>query len=200
MTKSTWLLLLGVLLATSYRKPRRGSTFKQWSKDDCEAFRDAIQPLGVPIDSALQVYAAESGLNPAASSGIAWGLCQATAPTLRAVGWFNNHKTAKEFGTLSVELQSPWISQILAMQLRTTGMKSISPLDLYVLNFSPAAAKSGANVIYSAPSKEYMANKSLDAAGKGYIDRADLQRALDRARQSQAYQITSEQFRTLGVK
>lgn len=196
MTKSTWLLLLGVVLVASRSKPRR-STFKQWSRADAEAFRDAVEPLGVPVDSALQVYAAESGLNPAASSGIAWGLCQATARTLRAVGWFNSHKTAKEFGTLSVELQSPWISQILAMQLRTTGMRSVGPLDLYVLNFSPAAAKSGANVIYSAPSKEYDANKPLDAAGKGYIERADLQRALDRAKQSEAYKTTAEQLRQL---
>lgn len=189
-----------VLVGIAMRGAKRGakpSTFRGWSDNDAKAFADELTPLGIPLDAILQVYAAESGLDPKASSGIAWGLCQAIEPTLKGAGWFASHKKAAEFGKLTVAQQAPWLANIVASQIRMIGFTPKNAVDFYAANFNPSAARAKADVMYRAPSAAYEANRNLDRAKKGYIDRADLAAALDRARAGRPYLETSEQLRRL---
>jgi hypothetical protein len=141
----------------------------EWSDDDAKAFVAAVKAAGVPVDAALNVYAAESGLDPQASSGIAWGLAQFVGKTLKGLGW---QRSAAEFGGLSVAEQAPWITKLLKAQVAMLGRVPSSALDLYVLNFWPAAARAGYDVILvrdSRVAKEraaYEANKASIANAK----------------------------------
>jgi hypothetical protein len=174
----------------------------QWSDDDAKAFVSHVQALGVPLEAALQVYAAESGLDPQASSGIAWGLAQFTGKTLKWLGW---QRSAAEFGGLTVAEQAPWIGKLLKAQVAMLGRVPNSALDLYVLNFWPKAARAGYDVILVRDSREaqeraaYEANKGFDRASKGYITRGDLQTALDRVVHLPALAKVQEQIRRLAA-
>lgn len=174
----------------------------EWSDDDALAFTAAVKAAGVPVEAALQVYAAESGLDPQASSGIAWGLAQFVGKTLKGLGW---QRSAAEFGGLSVAEQAPWIAKLLKQQVAILGRVPSSALDLYVLNFWPAAARAGYDVVLvrdSQVAKErqaYAANKNLDRAGKGYITRGDLQTSLDRVVHLPALGRVQAQIRRLAA-
>jgi hypothetical protein len=192
-----------VLVGIAMRGAKRGakpSAFKPWSDNDAQTFLDELTPLGIPIDALLQVYAAESGLDPKASSGIAWGLCQAIEPTLKGAGWFASHKKASEFGQLTVAQQAPWLANIVASQIRMIGFVPKNATDFYAANFNPSAARAKADVMYSAPSTAYTKNRNLDQSAKGFINRADLAAALARARAGRPYLETSEQLRRLNAK
>lgn len=181
------------------RMPRPGV---EWSDDDALAFTTAVRAAGVPVDVALHVYAAESGLDPQASSGISWGLAQFIGKTLKGLGW---QRSAAEFGGLSVAEQAPWITKLLRDQVRMLGRVPSSALDLYVLNFWPAAARAGYDVILvrdSQVAKEreaYEANKGFDRQRKGYITRGDLQAALDRVVHLPALGRVQAQIRRLAA-
>ena len=174
----------------------------EWSDDDARAFTAAVKAANVPVEAALQVYAAESGLDPQASSGIAWGLAQFVGPTLKGLGW---QRSAAEFGGLSVAEQAPWIAKLLRQQVAMLGRVPSSALDLYILNFWPAAARAGYDVILvrdSQVAKErqaYAKNKGLDRAGKGYITRGDLQTSLDRVVHLPALGRVQAQIRRLAA-
>lgn len=185
--------------AGAKRRPRPNV---EWSDDDAKAFVAAVKAAAVPVDLALQVYAAESGLDPQASSGIAWGIAQFTGRTLKSFGW---QRSAAEFGGLSVAEQAPWITQLLKSQVSMLGRVPSSALDLYVLNFWPAAARAGYDVILVRDSREarerqaYEKNKGFDRAGKGYITRADLQSSLDRVVHLPALGRVKDQIRRLAA-
>lgn len=194
-------LLVGlVLVGIAFRGAKRGarpSQFRRWSDHDASAFVDALTGLGVPIEALLAVYAAESGLDPKATSGISWGLCQAIESTLRDVGWFAKHKRAAEFGQLTVAEQAPWVARVVAYQIRMIGYTPKDALELYVANFSPMAARARADVIYRSGSAAYDKNRSLDVDRKGYIAKSDLARALERAVKSEPYLVTLPQVQRL---
>ena len=181
------------------RMPRPGV---EWSDDDARAFVAAVKAANVPVEAALNVYAAESGLDPQASSGIAWGLAQFVGRTLKGLGW---QRSGAEFGGLSVAEQAPWITRLLKSQVAMLGRAPSSALDLYVLNFWPAAARAGYDVILvrdSRVAKEreaYAKNKNLDRAGKGYITRGDLQTSLDRVVHLPALGRVQAQIRRLAA-
>jgi hypothetical protein len=161
-----------------------------WSDAEMSAFVDAVGQTGVPVAAALAVYVAESGLDPHASSGAAWGLCQAQGAILRAVGWT---RSPSDFADLSVAAQAPWIAKILRAQAGGIGFVPKTALELYVANFSPAAAASHAEIIYRKDARSageranYASNKGLDKGGKGCIDRHDLAAVLARAEGSAIY-------------
>ena len=85
-----------------------------------------VESIGVPAETALLVYAAETNLDPHASSGIAWGLPQMIGTTLKAIGWGSK---PSDFGVLSVAMQAPWIAKLLALQARIIGFVPKDPLD-----------------------------------------------------------------------
>src|SRR5512139_1630574 len=124
------VILVGfVLVGLTLRSSRRGyraTSRVVWSDHDARTFVEQLEPLGVPLAALLKVYTAESGLDPRASSGIAWGLCQAIGSTLRSVGW---SKPPREFGTLTVAQQAPWLAKILASQIRMIGFTPTNSLD-----------------------------------------------------------------------
>jgi len=206
------LVLVGlVVFGASKRLPlptgktgakRRPRVDVQWSDEDARAFVAHVQALGVPLEAALQVYASESGLDPQASSGIAWGLAQFTGKTLKGLGW---QRSAAEFGGLSVAEQAPWIGKLLKAQMAMLGRVPSSALDLYVLNFWPKAARAKYDVILVRDSREalerqaYEKNKGLDRTGKGYITRGDLQTALDRVVHLPALGRVQAQIRRLAA-
>lgn len=191
---AAFVVLVGVAYRSRKGRGARPSQFVRWSDHDMGTFIEQVAPLGVPMDAVLQVYAAESGLDPKASSGPAWGLCQAIESTLKGAGW---QRRPSEFGKLSVAQQAPWIARILASQIRMIGFVPTNALDLYVANFSPLAARNHSDKIYSAPSVNYQKNSGLDRAKKGYIDRADMAAALKRAEALPAYQTALEQLQRL---
>lgn len=191
-------LALAALLAASVGSGKRLPRRHEWSDADLRAFRDAVGLSGVPLEAALAVYAAESGLDPAASSGVAWGLPQAQGPLLRAAG-FTAHPSA--FARLSVAEQAPIIGRILRLQSRSIGYVPSSAVELYRANFSPAAARARAHVIYrrSEPSERaaYEANRALDVNRTGQITLDDLARVVARAQRSEAYQRVLRQMHAL---
>jgi len=151
-----------------------------------EKFKDVMP---APAETALLVYAAETGLDPKASSGIAWGLPQMLGATLKTIGW-----TAKpsDFSALSVSLQAPWIAKLLALQSRIIGFVPKDPLDLYVANFKPSAATNRDEILYVKGSDAYAKNYRLDRKNKGYISRADLDERLQIAKQMTIYRQAIE--------
>jgi hypothetical protein len=177
------LLLMGIR-GGSAGKRRPTEAGSRWSDEDMRAFLGATSAAGVPYDIVLEVYASESGLDPAASSGSAWGLPQMIERTLRGVGWTNG---GPAFGALSVAQQAPYIARLLKSQRNALGRVPRDAVDLYAVNFYPEAAKRGDDVLIVRDSKvakerqAYSKNAGLDWDHKGWIDRNDLKRALDRA-------------------
>ena len=123
--KEAWFLLaLAVLLnfGGGSTPRRRGSGAKgskampyNWTDADMLAFIANVGPLGIPLADSLLVYTSESGLNPAATSGIAYGLCQLTQIAAKQIGWT---RPLAEFGTLSVTDQAPWIALLQSAQIK----------------------------------------------------------------------------------
>lgn len=177
---------------SSKRKGALGGV--RWTDAEFQAFRRAVEPTGVPVPVALQVYAAESGLNPKATSGAAWGIPQMIESTLRAVGW---GPPPADFARLSAAGQAPWIGKLLAMQIKQIGFVPKTATDLYVANFSPLAASNHSDVIYRKGSQAYDANFQLDHGQKGYINRADLALRLGQAENDPAYRAALEQWERL---
>lgn len=157
-----------------------------------------MEPTGIEPEHALLVYAAESRLNPAAANRAAWGLPQAQAPLLRALGWQDEPSA---FARLTVAQQAPWIRRILESQIRDIGYTPASALELYTANFSPLAAREKRWVIYSRddPSQTdfYNSNRNLDREKKGYITTGDLDRVLHHVEKLGIYKRTLEQLRRL---
>ena len=195
--KGAWILLALVVLTVGVKtvpKRRGGKASKgvvQWSDGDMQAFVDEVRPLGIPLADSLLVYTAESGLDPTASSGIAWGLPQLTQISAKQIGWT---RPLRDFGTLTVAQQAPWIAKLQASQIRMIGYTPKNALELYVANFSPKAAAARSEVIYRRGTASYTKNANLDRDHKGYIAAADLKVALDRARSSTTYQNAVKQL------
>ena len=195
-----WALLLGLLLSRSSGKRRAKDV--TWSDDDMKAFVKAVDAAGVPLDAAFEVYASESGLDPAASSGNAWGIAQITGQTLRGLGYPSD---GASFGGLSVAEQAPWIGRLLKSQVAYLGYKPRDAVDLYAVNFWPKAAKTREEVILVRDSKDareagaYRANAGLDRAKKGTITRDDLRVSLQKIARLPALARAREQARRLAA-
>jgi hypothetical protein len=159
-------------------------------------FAHTIKQTGVPVEAALAVYTSESNLNPAAVSLTnASGLAQIMPATLRDIGYSD---TPAEFRKLGVADQAPWVQKLLEYQIKIIGFTPKKALDLYVANFSPAAARSKSFVIYDskkpAELAAYNANSGLDSKGKGNIDRNDLAAYLRSWVDSDTYRRALEQL------
>lgn len=181
------LLLLFVFARRRGAKAPRG-TFT-WSEHDMREFVRELEPLGIPLEESLLVYTAESGLDPRASSGIAYGIPQLTAIAAKQIGWT---RPLREFGTLTVAQQAPWIARLQAAQIRQIGYTPKNALELYVANLSPKAARERADVIYREGTDNYAKNASLDRGHKGYIAPSDLSVQIDAARSSAVYKRALE--------
>lgn len=207
MARSTpnlgWLVLLGLfLLAKGDGKVRPSAARGRWSDDDMRAFLAAVVPTGVPVDAVLHVYASESGLDPQASSGIAWGIAQFTEQTLRGLGWKGS---GPSFGSLSVAEQAPYVGRLLKSQANYLGFVPRDAVDLYAVNFWPESARRRDDVILmrdSQVAKErnaYAKNRDLDRDKKGWISRGDLAVSLARTEKSPVLLAAQQQARRLAA-
>lgn len=198
--KGGWIVLALVVLTVGVKtipKRRGGKASKgvvRWSDAEMQAFIDQVRPLGIPLADSLLVYTAESGLDPSASSGIAWGIPQLTQISAKQVGWT---RPLREFGTLTAAQQAPWIAKLQAAQIRMIGYTPKDALELYVANLSPKAAAARSEVIYRQGTDAYTKNANLDRDHKGYIAAADLKVSLDRARSTTTYQDAVKQMERL---
>ena len=159
-------------------------------------FMDEVASLGLVPEDVLAVYTAESGLDPAATSDSAFGIPQLTRDTAKAIGWQGN---VRDFAKLSVADQIPWITKLLAAQIRSIGYVPANALELYVANFSPRAARDRDNVLYRAGSAAYdnPTNRRLDRENKGFISSDDLAVSLRQAQNSAVYLAAIEQVRRI---
>lgn len=192
------MALLLIWFSQSKPKRRGRAAGPPWTDEEMFTFNNYVKGTLVPTDAALLVYTAESNLDPSASSGIAWGLAQITAPTLREIGWTDK---AADFGKLGVADQAPWIAKLLQYQSKSIGFTPSNALDLFVANLSPAAAAKKSITIYdgSVPSQAeaYKKNKGLDRAHKGYITRNDLNAVLTELETSETYMRAIDQLRRM---
>ena len=198
--KGGWIVLALVVLTLGAKTipTRRGAKASRgvmrWTDSEMRTFIAEIGPTGVLLEDALQVYTAESGLDPQASSGIAWGIPQLTQIAAKQIGWT---RPLREFGSLTVSQQIPWIAKLIASQIRMIGYTPKTALELYVANFSPKAAAARSEVIYRQGMPSYTKNANLDRDHKGYIAASDLKVALDRARSTTTYQEALKQLERL---
>jgi len=198
--KGAWILLALVVLTVGVKtvpKRRGGKASRsvvKWTDNDMQRFMDEVRPLGIPLADSLLVYTAESGLDPTASSGIAFGVPQLTQIAAKQIGWT---RPLREFGTLTVAEQAPWIAKLQASQIRMIGYTPKDALELYVANLSPKAAAARSEVIYRQGTDAYTKNANLDRDHKGYIAAADLKVSLDRARSTTTYQDAVKQMERL---
>lgn len=200
MELSREVVIFGLVLVFFSQKRRKGTLMRPlgpaWSDDDMFVFANYVKQTGVPVENALAVYTAESNLNPAAVSPTnASGLAQIMPATLKDIGYTD---TPADFRKLGVADQAPWIQRLLEYQTKIIGFTPANALDLYVANFSPAAARSKAFVIYDgkvpAQAAAYAANKGLDRMHKGNIDRNDLANYLRSWVDSDTYRRAIEQL------
>lgn len=200
--KEGWIVLAIVVLTLGAKTipQRRGARASRgvmrWTDAEMRTFIDQLKPIGVPLADALLVYTAESGLDPKASSGIAFGVPQITQIAAKQIGWT---RPLREFGGLTVAQQVPWIAKLQAAQIRMIGYTPKTALELYVANLSPRAAAARTERIYDGGTAAYAANRNLDRDRKGYIAAADLQVSLDRAKSTTTYQDALAQLSRLDV-
>ena len=140
------------------------------------AFFPALSALaeswGVPPSWPLAALYLESRFNPQAhrAGSSFWGLSQLnTDDVQRYAGDPNGYLNlaASEQLTLAI---GPWYTKALR------GITPRSPGVFYAVNLAPSNVGNGdsTNVLYATPSKEYTANKGLDANGDGAITIGDL--------------------------
>jgi hypothetical protein len=199
--KQIWLALGLFWFMGQQSKKRGGRTLgPEWSDEDMLVFNGHVKGTGVPTEAALLVYTVESNLDPHASSGIAWGLPQITAQTLKGIDW---SEPAADFGKLGVADQAPWVEKLLRYQIAAIGFTPATALDLYVANLSPLAARNKSITIYDGSVKEqaaaYKANRGLDRSSpkKGYITRNDLNSVLTEAETWETYTRAVDQLRRI---
>jgi hypothetical protein len=146
-----------------------------WTPEEMAQFKRELAPLGVPLEELLLMLSAESGLDPHAQRGNAFGLNQAQPTLLGDAGWKG---TGPGFASLNVSDQIPWLGRMLRVQFTWVGEKPQTAIDLFRMNLSPVAAKAHAEVIYdrSVVSQRpfYESNAQLDVTNDGRIDMADL--------------------------
>jgi hypothetical protein len=178
------IVLVGLVGYQRTRKAKASRPGFAWSQFEMQRFSDELGPLGVPLPALLAVYTCESGLDPKASSGSAWGICQLSEVALRAIGWTGK---PSDFGKLSLLDQIPWCAKLVASQIRMIGRKPKDSIEAYWANFAPGPMSRGERILYRRGSRGYEKNRPLDRDGKGYIDVDDLATSLRRCSTSNTY-------------
>lgn len=140
-----------------------------------QAFLNRVKQIAAKINcdykDLLAIMHSESGLNSKAvnRNGGATGLIQFMPSTAKALG-----TTTDALKNMTPIQQLDYVEKFFEMNLRNTKMqgKRLSAGDLYTLVFMPA--KVHGEVICQAGSKEYAANKGLDANKDGVVTKSEL--------------------------
>ena len=142
------------------------------NKQFLDRVKQIADKIGCDYKDLLGVMHSESGLNSKAQNtkGGAAGLIQFLPSTARELG-----TTTDALRNMSAVQQLDYVEKFLVMVKNRSALKGKSKLsagDLYTLVFMPA--KAGGEVITSAGSRSYAANKGLDANGDGMITKTEL--------------------------
>jgi len=140
-----------------------------------QAFLNRVKQIAAKINcdykDLLAIMHSESGLNSKAvnRNGGATGLIQFMPSTAKALG-----TTTDALKNMTPIQQLDYVEKFFEMNLKNTKMqgKRLSAGDLYTLVFMPA--KVHGEVICQAGSKEYAANKGLDANKDGVVTKSEL--------------------------
>jgi hypothetical protein len=149
-------------------------------------------PLGI-----LKLLINESGgrLNPNAQNpnGFPSGQYAVGINQFAPVSWgFFAPLTAVQYGQLTAEQQLPYVFGYFKHWMNAYGLSTISPRDLYWLNFLPATYVPNAtdlHVIVTSSSGNYQNNQSLDHGHKGFITAGDLQLTIDGMSSNSMYKL-----------
>ena len=142
------------------------------NKQFLDRVKQIATKIGCDYKDLLGVMHSESGLNSKAqnSKGGAAGLIQFLPSTARELG-----TTTDALRNMSAVQQLDYVEKFLIMVKNRSALRGktrLSAGDLYTLVFMPA--KAGGEVITSAGSRSYAANKGLDANGDGMITKTEL--------------------------
>ena len=165
---------LGSLSSTSGQYTAQAGNCKPNVKLD-QAFLNRVKQIAQKINcdykDLLAVMNAESGLRSDIQNknGGASGLIQFIPATAKALG-----TTTNALKNMSALQQLDYVEKFYLNNIKTFGMtgKRLSAGDLYTLTFMPA--KINSEVLCQAGSKEYAANKGLDANKDGKITKTEL--------------------------
>jgi hypothetical protein len=141
--------------------------------DDMRALAAAVRAVGYDPRVVLQVYNAESQLDPSVVNPATHtqGLAQLAPDTLKALGYTGD---PLQFHTLGVQGQLPWIQALLRSQTAANGGQvPTTPGRLMHLQLSPSTMGRGTVALVKGE-PGYAANASLDRTGKGFVDEDDL--------------------------
>lgn len=145
---------------------------KGLNKQFLDRVKQIANKIGCDYKDLLGVMHSESGLNSKAtnSKGGATGLIQFMPSTARELG-----TTTDALRNMSAVQQLDYVEKFLVMVKNRSALKGKAKLsagDLYTLVFMPG--KAGGEVIASAGSSAYFANKGLDTNGDGQITKSEL--------------------------
>lgn len=142
------------------------------NKQFLDRVKQIANKIGCDYKDLLGVMHSESGLNSKAtnSKGGATGLIQFMPSTARELG-----TTTDALRNMSALQQLDYVEKFLVMVKNRSALKGKAKLsagDLYTLVFMPG--KAGGEVVASAGSSAYTANKGLDSNGDGQITKSEL--------------------------
>lgn len=151
---------------------RVSSSAKGLDKNFLARVKEIAGKIGCDYKDLLGVMHSESGLNSRATNknGGATGLIQFMPATAKSLG-----TTTSELRNMSPLQQLDYVEKFLINTKNHSPLKNKTKLsagDLYTLVFMPA--KSGGEVVTSAGSKAYAANKGLDSNHDGKITKTEL--------------------------
>lgn len=156
---------------------------------------DVATRQGVLAEDLLLVLFIESGVKSgAANPHGAYGLNQMLASVLKEVGW---SKSPQEYAALPAEEQILWVEKYLTTMKKIVGVKLDTPAKLYQANFLPGTLKRGDDpsiVLAIAGHPYYDNNQILDFDKDGKITVGDLQRFVEKKRQSPAFKSLLNQL------
>jgi hypothetical protein len=166
-----------------------------WSAEDFDAAKRAAYQLNVPLLDLLAVFSIETGgtFNPGIVN--CWpdgetccgavGLNQITPPNAAAMGISN--ETRLSLMDMTPAEQMPYVVRsfqaAMAGKWKAGAWPKSDDVTLYQVNLAPGTVPN--EVLYSAPSTNYQANKGLDVDGDGRITRSDLRTVIDKHKTSQ---------------
>lgn len=145
---------------------------KSFTQRENQLINEVAQRINCDPNDLKAVMYSESGCNPAAvnSSSGATGLIQFMPSTAKRLG-----TTTQQLKNMSIEQQLPYVEKYLSTTKKDAKIPQSQKLDagtLYSLIFLPAFANR--EILCSAGSKYYNANKGLDKNKDGQITKTDL--------------------------
>lgn len=163
-----------------------------WTEADFAAAKRAAAELNVPLLDLFAVFSIETGgtFNPGIVNCWPDGVtcCGAIGlnQILNSKAMGINEEQRRALMDMTPEEQMPYVVRSFQAAMRSKWAPGhwpkIDDVTLYQINLAPATVPN--EVLYSAPSTNYNANKGLDVDGDGKITRSDLRIIVDKHKAS----------------